>query len=252
LAAHEKLTIHTPEQIALEFTLAGAGSRFLALAIDTIVQVFVSVTILLLFAAGAWLRVAGVTSAGTWVQAAGVIFGFILYYGYFAFFEAIWTGQTPGKRIVGLRVISLSGRPIAPFDSILRNLLRIIDQIPGIYAVGIVSILVTARSQRLGDLAAGTVVVLEDWQTAHAAPKSFVPSAAGVLGAAKLTPKEVEAIETFLGRRGALPDAKREQAAQQLAEHLRQRLSVPADRYRSDEALLEDAIAEYRGTGRAR
>jgi uncharacterized RDD family membrane protein YckC len=252
LAAHEKLTIHTPEQIALEFTLAGAGSRFLALAIDTIVQLLVLMTILLLFAAGAWLRVVGVTSPGTWMQAAGVICGFILYYGYFAFFEAIWTGQTPGKRIVGLRVISLSGRPIAPFDAILRNLLRIVDQIPGIYAVGIVSIMVTARSQRLGDLAAGTVVVLEDSQAAHAAPKSFVPSAAGVLGAGKLTAKEVEAIETFLARREALPDAKREHAAKQLAEHLRQRLAVPPGRYPSDEALLEDAIAEYRGTGRAR
>jgi uncharacterized RDD family membrane protein YckC len=252
LAAHEKLTIHTPEQIALEFTLAGAGSRFLALAIDTILQVLVLLTILLLFAAGAWLRVVGVASAGTWMQAAGVIFGFVLYYGYFAFFEAMWTGQTPGKRVVGLRVISLSGRPIAPVDSILRNLLRIVDQIPGIYAVGIVSIMVTSRSQRLGDLAAGTVVVVEEAQTAHATPKSFVPAVSGVLGAGKLTPKEVEAIETFLARREALPDARRERAAQQLAEHLRQRLSVPPDRYRSDETLLEDAIAEYRGTGRAR
>ena len=252
MAAHEKLTIHTPEQIALEFTLAGAGSRFLALAIDTMLQLIVIASILLLFAAGAWMRLLGVASAGTWMQAAGIIFGFVVYYGYFTFFEAIWTGQTPGKRIVGLRVVSLSGRPIAPFDAILRNLLRIIDQIPGIYAVGIVSIMVTSRSQRLGDLAAGTVVVVEESRVAQAAPKSFAPSAAGLLGAAKLTPKEVDAIETFLARRESLPDHQRERSAHQLAEHVRQRLSVPADRYPSGEALLEDAIAEYRGSGRAR
>jgi len=252
LAAHEKLTIHTPEQIALEFTLAGAGSRFLALAVDTIVQVIVIATIVLLMAAGAWLRLLGVASAGTWMQAAGVIFGFVIYYGYFAFFEAIWTGQTPGKRIVGLRVISLSGRPIVPFDAILRNLLRIVDQIPGIYAVGIVSILLTAKSQRLGDLAAGTVVVVEETRVAQTAPKPFAPSPAGPLGAGKLTPKEVDAIETFLARRGALPDDQRERSAHQLAEHVRQRLLVAADRAPSNEALLEDAIAEYRGSGRAR
>ena len=252
MAAHEKLTIHTPEQIALEFTLAGAGSRFLALAIDTIVQLIVIATILLLRAAGAWLRLLGVAAAGTWLQAAGVIVGFVIYYGYFAFFEAIWTGQTPGKRIVGLRVISLSGRPIVPFDAILRNLLRIVDQIPGIYAVGIVSILLTAKSQRLGDLAAGTVVVVEEARVAQAAPKPFAPSTAGLLGAGKLTPKEVDAIETFLARRGSLPDHQRERSAHQLAEHVRQRLALPGERYSSSEALLEDAIAEYRGSGRAR
>ena len=252
MAAHEKLTIHTPEQIALEFTLAGAGSRFLALAIDTILQLIVAAAILLLVAAGAWLRLFGVASAGTWMQAAGVIFGFLVYYGYFAFFEAIWTGQTPGKRIVGLRVISLSGRPILPFDAILRNLLRIVDQIPGIYAVGIMSILLTARSQRLGDLAAGTVVVVEETRVAQAPPKPFASPAASLLGARKLTPKEVDALETFLARRDSLPDQQRERSAHQLAEHVRQRLSVPADRYPSSEALLEDAVAEYRGSGRAR
>jgi uncharacterized RDD family membrane protein YckC len=252
LAAHEKLTIHTPEQIALEFTLAGAGSRFLALAIDTIVQIVVTATIVLLIAAGAWLRLLGGASVGTWMQAAGVLFGFVVYYGYFALFEAIWTGQTPGKRIVGLRVISLSGRPIVPFDSILRNLLRIVDSIPGIYAVGIVSILVTARSQRLGDLAAGTVVVVEEAPVAQAAPRPFAPPAAGLLGAGKLTPKEVDAIETFLARRESLPDHQRARSAHQLAEHVRQRLSLPTGRHASDEALLQDAIAEYRESGRAR
>ena len=86
---------------------------------------------------------------------------FLLYYGYFAAFEALWGGQTPGKRAVGLRVISVTGQPITTFDALLRNLLRIVDQMPGIYAVGVLSIFFTARNQRLGDLVAGTVVVQE-------------------------------------------------------------------------------------------
>ena len=110
----------------------------------------------------------------------------------------------------------------------------------------------TARNQRLGDLAAGTVVVVEEARIAQAAPKPFAPSAAGLIGAGKLTPKEVDAIETFLARRESLPDHQRARSAHQLAEHVRQRLVVPTDRYLSDEVLLEDAIAEYRGSGRAR
>ena len=90
-----------------------------------------------------------------------ILLGFLLYYGYFAAFEALWGGQTPGKRAVGLRVISVTGQPITTFDALLRNLLRIVDQMPGIYAVGVLSIFFTSRNQRLGDLVAGTVVVQE-------------------------------------------------------------------------------------------
>ena len=158
----EKLTIDTPEQIALEFPLAGAGSRFLALAIDTFVQLGDRPgPRARRRSSSLWFRSLGYQSTATWAFALLILLGFLLYYGYFAAFEALWGGQTPGKRAVGLRVISVTGQPITAFDALLRNLLRIVDQMPGIYAVGVLSIFFTARNQRLGDLVAGTVVVQE-------------------------------------------------------------------------------------------
>ena len=241
----EKLTIDTPEQIALEFPLAGAGSRFLALAIDSFVQVAVLIVLALLALLALWFRSLGYQSLATWVFALLVLSGFLLYYGYFAVFEALWGGQTPGKRAVGLRVISVTGQPITAFDALLRNLLRIVDQMPGIYAVGVLSIFFTARNQRLGDLVAGTVVVQE-----HGPPQtelqSAVPASATRLGAARLTIEEVEVIQTFLTRRADLPDYLRGRTASQLAERIRVRLELPAGSHRDDEALIEAVAAEFR------
>ena len=82
-------------------------------------------------------------------------------FGYFAMFEAFWNGQTPGKRWTHLRVIKDSGRPINAYDAILRNLLRIVDNLPTLYAIGIVTMLISKENKRVGDYAAGTVVVHE-------------------------------------------------------------------------------------------
>jgi uncharacterized RDD family membrane protein YckC len=251
LAAFEKLTIDTPEHIALEFTLASAGSRFLALAVDTLIQAGVFVAVSLLALGIATVAAIAVRDFAPWVLAILVFSGFILYYAYFAFFEAIWSGQTPGKRIVGLRVIATSGRPLGVFEAILRNLLRIVDQMPVIYAVGIFSVFLTERNQRLGDLAAGTVVVHDrqiDREALGRAPSSTTVR----LGAARLTPEEVQTIETFLRRRDDLPYEMRDKSGGQLAKHVRARLGIDRALYSSDETLLEDAVAEYRSGGRFR
>jgi len=251
LAAPDKLIIETPEQIPLEYTLAGAGSRFLAIAVDTALQLLavLMVLVLLLVAARAAAGT-GFRGSATWVQAALVLAYFVLMYGYFAVFEALWSGQTPGKRIIGLRVISTSGRPITTLDSILRNILRIIDSIPGIYAVGLISVFVTARNQRLGDLVAGTVVVHEALLRHTQAPaRSTAPAP---LGAARLDPREVEAMEVFLSRRHDLPMPTRDRTAGQLARHLRQRLCLTLEQQPSDEQLVEELVAEYRLSGRSR
>jgi len=251
LAASDKLTIDTPEHIALEFTLASAGSRFLALALDTIIQVGVFVGVALLALAIAAAAAITVQDVAPWILAVLVFCGFILYYAYFAIFEATWSGQTPGKRVVGLRVIAISGRPLGVFEAILRNLLRLVDQMPFIYAVGILSVFLTERNQRLGDLAAGTVVVHD-----HKIDRELVErpqASSGVrLGAARLTPEEIQTIETFLRRRDDLPYEMRDRSARQLARHVRERLTVDPTVHSSDEQLLEDAVAEYRSAGRFR
>ncbi|HET7216595.1 MAG TPA: RDD family protein [Vicinamibacterales bacterium] len=242
----EKLTIETPEQIALEFVIAGAGSRFLAIAIDTLIQLALLLGLALVaVVTGALVVTAGGTVIGKWIAAALIAGGFLLYYGYYAGFEAVWGGQTPGKRVVGLRVITLSGQPITTYDAILRNLLRIVDQLPGIYAVGVLSIFFTEKHQRIGDLVAGTVVVQEVPASArdfHAAPATSVR-----LGAARLTAEEVEVIETFLGRRDDIPDYVRRRTASQLAARIRERLQLPLAGHTDDERLIETVAGEYRG-----
>jgi uncharacterized RDD family membrane protein YckC len=240
----EKLTIDTPEQIALEFSLAGAGSRFLAITIDTLLQAAAFLVLALVAFGALWLRSAGFSSLATWAAAALIVGAFLVYYGYYAAFETMWGGQTPGKRALGIRVISVSGQPITPYAAIVRNLLRIVDQLPGIYAVGVLSIFFTARNQRLGDLVAGTVVVQEQ-ALQRAALASLQPETVR-LGARRLSVDEIEVIETFLSRRSDLPEFARMRTARELAVRIRRRLELSSATYRNDEELIEMAAAEYR------
>jgi uncharacterized RDD family membrane protein YckC len=242
--APEKLTIDTPEQIELEFPLAGAGSRFLAMAIDTGVQIAGFLTLGLFGLLALWFRSVGLQSLATWIAAVLIVSAFLVYYGYFAAFESVWGGQTPGKRALGLRVITVTGQPITTFDAILRNLLRIVDQMPGIYAVGVVSMFFTARNQRLGDLVAGTVVVHEQRIQRSA---DVVATPGGIrLGASRLSAEEIEIIETFLSRRDELPEYMRIRTSKLLADRLRTRLGVARAAHRDDEALIDAVAAEYR------
>jgi uncharacterized RDD family membrane protein YckC len=239
----EKLTIDTPEQIALEFPLASAGSRFLALAIDSLIQ-FGSIIALFLIAAATTSVVS--RSATPWTFAVLLFAGFVVYYGYFAVFEAVWSGQTPGKRVFRLRVISTSGRPITVYESLLRNLVRIVDQIPGMYAVGLVTMFLTDRSQRLGDLAADTVVVAErPVDAGHIGSPSARP--VGVhRGATRLSGEELAVIDTFLSRRHDVPAAVRAETAKAIAARVRRQLNIPVDDSTPDEALLEQVASEAR------
>ena len=246
MPALEKLNIDTPEQVALEFSLATIGSRFLALAIDTLVQVACGLALFMLVGMTIWVTGSADTSARPWFLAVLVIGGFLIYYGYFAVFETIWNGQTPGKRIIGLRVIHASGRPISAWEAILRNVVRIADQMPVIYAIGIVSVFATERSQRLGDLAAGTVVVHERLVEARlevVTPERGPPRQT-YHGARQLAPEEISVIELFFRRRGQLDGYARIRTAHQIARRVRERLGVTAQI--DDEQLLEEVIGEYR------
>jgi uncharacterized RDD family membrane protein YckC len=162
----DQLTIDTPEQVAIRFPIAGIGSRFLALLTDSVVQgiayaILFFIFFLILTSAP---RLAGiiVDRAGEkWLIAAILLVVFLLRWGYYTVFEAFWNGQTPGKKLCKLRVIRDSGRQITFFESMTRNLIRAVDSLPGFYAIGIVTMLCNRRSKRLGDFAAGTLVVHE-------------------------------------------------------------------------------------------
>src|SRR5258708_8873216 len=163
-----KLTIETPEQTALECEIAGIGSCFFALALDTLIQILLGIGLLVIMVM-AGVALPGWAKTGVWFVALIVLAYFVLYFGYFAIFEIIWNGQTPGKKKEGLRVIKDSGRPITPSEAVGRNLLRIVDQLPAFYAIGIGSLLLSRHNKRLGAFVCATVVVHEK-SLVHANP----------------------------------------------------------------------------------
>lgn len=245
MTAPDQLSIETPEQVALEFPLAGVGSRFLALAIDMLLQGAI-MSIVILAVGGTWsvLRPSG---TGFWFAAVALLALFSIFYGYFAGFEAFWHGQTPGKRLVGLRVLSVTGRPIRLDEALIRNVVRVVDQLPGVYAVGIVTMLISSRSQRLGDLAAGTVVVHEKGLTAPVMAIAATPAAAAGWTGGGLSDAELTLVETFLQRRHELDVDVRDTRARAIADRLRARLGAAAPEL-GPEALIEALHARARTT----
>jgi uncharacterized RDD family membrane protein YckC len=213
----ETLRIATPEGVSLELPLAGLGSRFVALLVDTLLQgvVFVLLVFALIVAdAGGF--------AGAAVLALAV---FALLFVYPVAFELGAAGRTPGKRWSNLRVVCDDGSPVTFRSSALRNVLRLVDILPGLYLVGAAAIFATRKNQRLGDLAAGTLVVREPRAAAVAGPAVPVEAAEpGELPAwdvSGLSDAELAALRRFLERRSALDAVPRNLLARDLAERLR-------------------------------
>lgn len=246
----DKLTIETPEQVHLEFVLADIGSRFMAVFADTIIQ-FILVLVLYFIA---WMVLQGsafldLGGAPIWVVAVVIFVYFCIYWGYYAAFEALWNGQTPGKRWAGIRVIKESGRAINAFEAITRNLVRVVDLIPGFYAVGIVTMLLNSKNRRLGDFAAGTLVV-HDRKPKEADLFFDTPEKKGdfaVYQAGSLGVPEVELIETFLARRTEIPPEVRYQSATRIANMICAKLGIdPRTRPLDTENFLELIVKEFR------
>jgi uncharacterized RDD family membrane protein YckC len=156
-ALGDELVVATPELVTFGYQLAGPGSRFLAQLIDFPLQV--AILVLALFAGTALGALAG-NNAGVAFIAIAVL-AFLVIWGYYPVSEAIWSGKTIGKYAFGLRVVGDQGEPIRVSQAVIRNLLRIVDFLPFFYGIGIIALFWNGRGKRLGDLAAGTVVVRE-------------------------------------------------------------------------------------------
>jgi len=154
----ETLNIDTPENVAFGYNIAGIGSRFLAALTDTFFIFIIELLVLLpvLFFLGSQTVAENLT---TWVMALLSLLAFVFFWGYYIFFELIWNGQSPGKRIIGLRVVRRDGTPVTFSEVLIRNLLRIIDLLPTGYGIGLIVMFIDSQSRRLGDMAAGTLVV---------------------------------------------------------------------------------------------
>jgi uncharacterized RDD family membrane protein YckC len=156
---NETLRIDTPENVIFGYTVAGIGSRFMAALVDT--TIIVILEILAYFLMVLLLFEVGKASWNTWLVALFSLVGFLFLWGYYIFFELLWNGQSLGKRWVGLRVIRMDGMPIGLAETLIRNLVRLVDFMPVGYGVGVIAMFVTSQSRRLGDLAAGTLVVYD-------------------------------------------------------------------------------------------
>lgn len=249
----DKLTIETPELTSLDFPLAGVGSRFLAIAADTAIQAVAAFVIFLIFAltlpAVSWMTLLG----PQWFIAGMIIIIFLINFGYFAFFEAVWNGQTPGKRYAQVRVMKDDGRPINAYDSIARNLLRIVDELPGIYGVGMICVLFSRQNKRLGDFVAGTVVVHETRiQEAHPFLETKAEPLGPVYDTSGITLDELHLIETFLYRRDSFEPALRTSMAAKISARIGEKVKAHVLGWPQTEKFLEAVYEQYRSAGRFR
>ncbi|HBR58762.1 MAG TPA: hypothetical protein DEA22_15040 [Blastocatellia bacterium] len=276
IETEETLIIETPERVPLAFSLASIGNRFLAAAIDHFIQYTSIISIIWLGFAITRIDVFG--SEGTtangilggmpnWIIAALIIATFLLFSGYFIFFEWLWDGQTPGKRLMKLRVIREDGRPITLWEAVARNLLRIFDAIPGlvipIYSVGLIVVFLSSRDQRVGDIFAGTVVIRERAGEAPTFKETFSNRISDAAfrrvqkrtdfqaNIALLTDEEIEVVENLLRRRWDLTERQRLWMAWRVALPLMHKLKPNYDMETfTYEGFLEEILHRFHAARR--
>ena len=266
LATEDILIIETPERVPLHFALASIGNRFLACAIDHALQVVTLIVVIIAFTLIANYSSVGdrVLALPKWIQAILIVVVFLIFSSYFAFFEWIWNGQTPGKRWLKLRVIREDGRPVTFWEAAVRNLLRTFDMMPApFYSIGLISVFVSSSDQRIGDMVAGTVVVREREAEAPAFAQVFASPVSDpalrrsfkpvdfVAELNALTESEIQVVETFLRRRWDLADMARQWMAWRvslpLLYKLRPTYDLPTFTY---EGFLEELLHRYRAQHR--
>lgn len=187
---NDRIEISTPERVTVAYELAGVGSRMLAQAIDALIVLAIVIGV---------LTGAGVLSGPLALAVAigGVTLAPV---GYFLLLEWLRRGSTPGKAALRLRVVSASGEPIGLQDSAVRNLLRIVDFLPFAYVVGGICAMVSRDGRRLGDMAAGTVVVRVEDERAEGAFAGTFAAAAAAAGRDPIPP-ELMAVAVAYRRR---------------------------------------------------
>jgi uncharacterized RDD family membrane protein YckC len=241
-----RITLQTPESVELEFTLAGIGNRVLALLIDYIALGF---TLLVFWVAWGIFAVMitdvlrNVRDIGLWLFAIALFLNFCIYMGYFVFFEVFWQGQTPGKRYTKIRIIRDDGRRIGIQQATLRSLLRPVDDI---MFIGAFLIMLTTKEKRLGDIAAGTVVVQEEYLVAATnfslsePAQELANQLPEIANLTLLLPDDFATVREYLQRRqGMTPKAKTE-----LSLHLARQIKDIIDLRNLPEGLTPDVFLE--------
>ena len=251
---HEVSSIETPEQIEVHLQLAGVASRAVAYGIDLLWQTVPLIAMIVgLFALAPFQHAAAVEQEANQpptftllFQAVVALSLFVVNFGYFAFFELVWHGQTPGKRAMGLRVVKDGGYPLDGRAALVRNFLRVVDFLPSGYFLGMAVLFAGRQGKRAGDYAAGTLVICEPifehtfghiFDHTAALPLARPSSPSG-----RLSAEERRWVSAFIERRDALEPDARDRVAAALATRLAARLgeAPPAAPEVFLEALLND------------
>jgi uncharacterized RDD family membrane protein YckC len=237
--------IVTPEAVVLDFETASVGSRALAQGVDIFVRLG------LLFVLSFLIQIVFAIGGRTVAVVVAVIGGFLLLFGYPVFCEVRWNGKTVGKRALGLRVVTVEGAPVGIRHAAVRSMLAVVDfvLIP-IGLVATVSVLLSRRNQRLGDLLAGTIVLREGSGAAFPVPVSFPPlpgyeGYARSLDVGGVTPEQYALLRSFLIRVNELTPAARAHLAARLAGPLASAMHHTVPPGVGNEAFLVSAAAAY-------
>ena len=250
----DRVVIETPEHVEFSYELAGLGSRFLALTVDILLLAVAQVILLLLVAyASSALNVVwpalGEVAGIPLMPIIIVSISGLSSLAYFTLFEDLWNGQTPGKRMAGLRVIKAGGGPIGLVESLTRNILRIADFLPVLYLLGGAFVFFTHSCQRVGDLAAGTIVVKErlwEYPGQNREPSIGPAEAAAQACVGSLSREQIETVRRFLERRDELTSQTRAELAARIAASLREQFAgaIP-ELEEAPERLLEIAYQAH-------
>jgi uncharacterized RDD family membrane protein YckC len=245
-----ELQFETPERVALTLPVAGVGPRALAYLLDLLLIFLAWILALLLYSVSGDLltEAKALSFAGQLLAVLGVL---VAGWGWDVAWEVAWRGQTPGKRALGLRVVSADGSPVGPVESIVRNALRVLE-LPLGYAPAVLLVALGARRQRLGDLVAGTLVVQERRYdlSRYGPPAAATARWAALRGraAALLSAAEFERLVDFLRRRPDLEPGPRARIAARLAAAMAGRAGLPAPSGEEAEPFLE-ALAFHAAEG---
>lgn len=248
--------IETPENVELQRLLAGIGSRFIAGLLDNLlIALMYLVLFLLLLTVGINVvdDVGTSSMAEIWMLAIIILIAFSIYWGYFVLFEMWTNGQSPGKKYMKIRVVQEEGGGISFTSIAVRNLLRVVDAI-GLYAVAGITMFVTKKVQRLGDLAAGTVVISEevpDYSARYDKKKRVLDNEAvtsAALEATGLKPEEYRLLHNYWLRHKELNIEVRRQLLPQLVRPILNRTghSLPNESLILLEEYVEKIIAKAR------
>ncbi|TVQ48458.1 MAG: RDD family protein [Gloeocapsa sp. DLM2.Bin57] len=247
-----RIKLETPESVELEFNLAGIGNRAYALCLDYFILGFVLVIILIIWAFVYLFidtlnpRVGQVL--GLWLFAIQLIITFVIYVGYFVFFETLWQGQTPGKKWVNIRVISDDGTVVSLTQVVLRALLRPIDDI---FFMGAFLIIFTPKEKRLGDLLAGTVVIRQQEKKVNT-ELNVIPQAQKLARQIQeeaeitnLLPDDFALVREYLQRRYMMTPEARNQVSVKISDRLKERINLETIRDNNPELFLEAIYLAY-------